>query len=144
MRKLMVLALVMVLGAAGWAQGETYQVDPVHSFAVFKIKHANAGYVFGRFNDPTGTFELDEQNPENNKLQVTLKVENIDTANEQRDAHLRSPDFFNAKQHPEISFTSTAWKKLEENKYEVTGDIKLMGETKSVTIEVETLGPAKD
>ena len=119
---------------------DNYKVDTVHSSVVFRIKHANASYFWGRINDPAGSFTLDEADPGKSSFTVELQAAKVDTANERRDNHLRSPDFFNAKQYPNITFKSTSVKKLEENKLEVTGDLTLHGQTKPVTAVVELVG----
>jgi polyisoprenoid-binding protein YceI len=119
---------------------DSYKVDPVHSAAVFRIRHANIGYVWGRFNDPGGTFTLDESDPAKSSFNVEIKVENVDTHNAQRDTHLKSPDFFNARQYPTISFKSTSVKKGEGNTLQATGALTIHGVTKTVTVPVELTG----
>lgn len=126
--------------AAPSARAESYKVDPVHSMAVFRIRHANVGYVWGRFNDPAGTFTLDESDPAKSSFNLEIKVENVDTHNAQRDAHLKSPDFFNAKQYPTITFKSTSVKKGEGNTLQATGALTIHGVTKTVTVPVELTG----
>ena len=120
--------------------GETYKADPVHSSAVFRAHHAGAAYVWGRFNDPAGTFMLDESDLTKSTFSSEIQVANVDTHNEKRDAHLKSPDFFNAKQYPTITFKSTSVKKGEGNFLQVTGDLAMHGVTKSVTVPVELTG----
>jgi polyisoprenoid-binding protein YceI len=120
---------------------DTYKVDPVHSSAIFRIQHANIGYVWGRINDPAGGYTLDPADPTRSTFNVELQVNNVDTHNDKRDAHLKSPDFFNAKQFPTVTFKSTAVKKGASDKVlDVTGDLTLHGVTKSVTIPVELTG----
>ena len=92
---------------------DNYKVDPVHSTSAFRIKHAGAPPFWGRFNEPNGTFMLDEADPTKSTFTIELKADNVDTANAKRDAHLKSPDFFNAKQYPAITFKSTSVKKGE-------------------------------
>src|SRR5688500_12714372 len=98
-----VATLILVVAAPAFA-AESYKVDPVHSTAVFRIKHANVSFFSGRFNHPEGSFVLDEADPTRSSFNIVLKVDNIDTANAQRDTHLKSPDFFNSKQYPTITF----------------------------------------
>jgi polyisoprenoid-binding protein YceI len=136
---LIVFALVVALGLPALA-ADNYKVDPVHSSVVFRIKHANTAYVWGRFNDPAGSFTLDEADPSKSTFAIELQAAKVDTANAQRDNHLRSPDFFNAKQYPAITFKSTSVKKLEDNKLEVTGDLTMHGQTKPTTAVVEITG----
>jgi polyisoprenoid-binding protein YceI len=136
----MMAAAVLVLAAQVRA-AETYRVDPVHSSAVFRIKHANVAPFWGRFNDPTGTFVLDESDPSRSSFTIEIAVDKVNTGNAQRDNHLKSPDFFNARQYPRISFKSTAVKKAEgENMLEVSGELTLHGVTKPITATVELTG----
>jgi polyisoprenoid-binding protein YceI len=131
--------LAFVFGAPAFA-AESYKVDPVHSSAVFRIKHANVSFFAGRFNAPDGSFVLDEADPSKSSFNVVLSVDKVDTANEKRDAHLKSPDFFNAKQYPTITFKSTSVKKGEGSALQVTGDLTMHGVTKSITVPVELTG----
>ena len=134
------LSLVLLLAFAAVTRADTFKVDPVHSSTVFRIQHANLGYVWGRINDPAGTFVLDAD-PTKSTFNVELQVANVDTHNDKRDAHLKSPDFFNARQYPSITFKSTAVKQgANANTLEVTGDLTLHGVTRSVTIPVELTG----
>jgi polyisoprenoid-binding protein YceI len=133
-------ALVIALSAFPALAGDTYKADPVHSSVVFRVKHANASYVWGRFNEPAGTFVLDEADPTKSSFTVELQAAKIDTGVAQRDGHLKSPDFFNARQNPKITFKSTSVKKLEDNKLEVAGDLTLNGQTKPITVVVELVG----
>jgi polyisoprenoid-binding protein YceI len=120
---------------------EHYKADPVHSTSVFRIKHANTAYFWGRFNDPGGSFVLDEADPTKSTFNVELLADKVDTANPKRDAHLKSPDFFNAKQYPKITFKSTSVKKgAGDNMLEVTGNLTMHGVTKPLTVAVELTG----
>lgn len=131
------LALVTVLPA--WA-ADSYQVDPVHSSALFRVQHANAGYTWGRINDPVGSFVLDDADVTKSSFTVEVPVAGIDTHNEKRDAHLRGTDFFNVKQYPTITFKSTSVAKGEGNLLQVTGELTLHGETKTITVPMELAG----
>jgi polyisoprenoid-binding protein YceI len=132
---IVLLALVVQVRA-----GDTYKVDPVHSSIIFRIKHMNISNVFGRFNEPTGTFVIDDADPTKTTLNFEIQAANVDTHNAQRDTHLKGPDFFNAKQFPTITFKSTAVKKGEGNMLDVTGDLALHGVTRSITVPVEITG----
>jgi polyisoprenoid-binding protein YceI len=142
MKRFAAVFLVAVLGAISSQAlaAEKYKADPVHSSVVFRIKHANSAYFWGRFNEPAGEFTLDQTDPAKSTFSVELQAAKVDTNNERRDNHLRSPDFFNAKQYPNISFKSTSVKKLEDNRLEVAGDLTLHGQTKPVTAIVELVG----
>ena len=137
---LAVLFTALAVGAGPVRAAETYKADPVHSSSAFRIKHAGAAYFWGRFNEPAGSFVLDESDPTKSSFTVDLQVANIDTHNEKRDAHLKSPDFFNARQYPTISFKSTSVAKGEGNVLLVTGNLTMHGVTKPVTVSVEPTG----
>jgi polyisoprenoid-binding protein YceI len=111
---------------------DEYAVDPMHSGVNFKISHLGLSWIHGRFNSYFGSFALDAADPGKSSFALTIKTESIDTNNAKRDEHLKSPDFFNAKDFPAITFKSTAVKPAKEG-YEVTGDLTLHGATKPVT-----------
>lgn len=130
-----------VLAGAGserpsMAPADGYTVDTVHSAVIFKIEHDGVGTFFGRFNDIEGSFNLDAANPESSTMNFTIKTDKVDTANADRDKHLRSPDFFNTKQFPEATFTAKSVKKKSDGAFDVTGDLTLMGLTKPVMVKV--------
>ena len=81
---------------------DTYRVDPVHSSVIFRVKHFGVGYFYGRFNEASGAFVVDAANPSMSSVEVQVKADTVDTHNPKRDQHLKSPDFFNAKQFPVI------------------------------------------
>jgi polyisoprenoid-binding protein YceI len=123
-------ALFSVLGALpAWA--DEYNVDGTHAAVSFKIAHLGLSWTHGRFNDVSGTFTID---PVASKcsFSLTAKADSIDTNNARRDTHLRSPDFFNAKQFPAITFQSTSVQPTQGG-YQVTGNLTLHGVTKPVT-----------
>ncbi len=122
--------------ATASAPADTYTVDAVHSGAVFKISHVGVGWIFGRFNQLEGSFVIDKDEPAKSSFALTIKADSVDTGNAKRDNHLKSPDFFNAKQFPLITFKSTAVKAISEG-YEVTGDLSLHGVSKSITFALK-------
>ena len=85
---------------------DTFAADPAHSSVIFRVKHMNTSYAWGRFNDIAGTFSLDEADPSKSHARIQVKTASIDTGQPNRDQHLKSPDFFNAVQYPTITFTS--------------------------------------
>jgi len=130
---------VISLGIAGSLAveaAENYSVDPVHSSVTFMIPHLGISYIHGRFNDLTGNFILDKDAPTKSSFSLTIRVESVDSNNKQRDTHLRSPDFFNDKQFPLLTFQSTSVKPVEGG-YEVTGDLTLHGVKKPVTFTLK-------
>lgn len=130
-KPLFAIALTAALAACPPARADNYAIDTMHSGVTFKISHLNLAWVFGRFDEFSGTFTLDPD-PAKCEFNLSIKTESVDTNNANRDKHLRSPDFFNAKQFPLITFKSTAVKQGKDG-YEVTGDLSMHGETKSVT-----------
>ena len=137
----LVASIVLAFVAAPVFAADTYKVDPVHASVTFRARHMNIGVVYGRFNALAGQFTLDEADPSKSSFNFEVQAGSVDTGNEKRDAHLKSPDFLNAKQYPTITFKSTAVKKsAQANALEVTGDLTLHGVTKSITVPVELLG----
>jgi len=130
-------------GAATPASAEQFKVDRVHSSVVFRVKHMGVSYFYGRFNDVSGSFAFDDADESKCSFDVEVKTESVDTASDKRDNHLKSPDFFNARQYPSIRFKSTAVKKTADNTYEVTGELTLLGQTKPLTVTVERVGVGK-
>jgi polyisoprenoid-binding protein YceI len=137
LRLLLTLAL---FASAAVAQAETETVDAVHSSVLFRIKHMNTSYCWGRFNDIQGTTNLDGAEP---SLDVTLVVDSVDTANAKRDEHLEGPDFFSAKQFPTITFKSTKVTKVDDANYNVEGNLTLHGVSKPIAIKLERTGTAR-
>jgi len=141
-------ALLLLAGLAGVETlyqaraGETYQVDPLHSSVVFRVKHANTAFFWGRFNDITGTFALDSADPSQVKLEFQVKAASVDTANTKRDQHLKGPDFLNAVQFPTITFASKSVEK-SGTAYLVTGDMKLHGVTRPITVQLTPTGTGR-
>jgi len=123
---------------------DTYKVDPAHSAIVFRIKHLGISYVYGRFHNPSGAVRFDEKATENGFVEISAKVQDIDTGNTQRDDHLKSPDFFHAEKFPLILFKSKGIKKREGRLYDVMGDMSLHGVTRPMSIVVEFTGSGKD
>lgn len=140
-----VLACSPLLAAsAAHAATENYSIDGSHTGVVFKINHLGFSNTFGRFNTVEGSFTLDREAVEKSAVTVKIKSESIDTNDAKRDKHLRSPDFFNVKLHPEITFTSTAIKKVSDNEFEVAGNLLLNGVTKPLTLKLTKLGEGTD
>lgn len=130
--------------SAAAAVTATWKVDAVHSSVVFRIKHGNMTYMWGRFNDPSGEVNIDESDLASSSVKVEILAEKVDTANGGRDNHLRGPDFFNAKQFPEITFVSTKITKASDGIYEVSGDLTLLGKSRPLTVRMEKTGEVKD
>lgn len=137
---LVALSTALLFGQPTSLAGDTFKLDPVHSSLLFKVKHLGVSYSYGRFNEMDGQIVWDSADPSKSTFSVTVKTSSVDTANAKRDEHLRSPDFFDAKQFPTLSFKSTSVKPAGENKYEVTGDLTIRGVTKPITVTLEHVG----
>jgi polyisoprenoid-binding protein YceI len=124
------------------AAPDTFSIDKNHSSTQFKVRHMMSN-VIGQFRDFDGSVTFDRANPEKSTVEFTIKTASIDTANANRDNHLRSPDFFDAEKFPAITFKSTAIKAKSKTEFDVTGDFTMHGVTKSVTLPVTFLGFAK-
>jgi len=134
-----VAALSLVSSALSTAWADTYKIDPVHSGVTFAAHHAGAGWVPGRFNQVSGELNIADDLAKST-FSVEIPVDSLDTNNEKRNGHLKSPDFFNAKQYPTISFKSTSVEKTDDTHLKVTGDLTLHGVTKSISFPVELTG----
>ena len=121
-----------------------YTLDPSHSRIGFVARHAMVTKVRGSFNEFEGSGYLDVEDPANSRLELRIQAASIDTRNADRDAHLRSNDFLDMQQHPEITFVSTAVEQVDDEHYRVTGDLSIRGVTKPVTVDMEFTGAAVD
>ena len=126
------------------AAAETYTVDSEHTYILFKVKHVNIGNSYGRFNGAVGRFTVDDAVSGNNFIEMTVNAADVDTDVDKRDGHIRGPDFLNAEKYKHISFKSTAINPVDENTFEVTGDLTLLGKTRSITVNVRQTGAGKD
>lgn len=133
-------ANAIVAASVASADAKAYEVDAVHSAVVYRIKHQNVAWNYGRFNKFSGQFNLNVENPSESVLNIKVDAASIDSANTKRDDHLRGGDFFNAKEHPELTFTGKTFTKKSDTMWEVTGDLTLLGQTKSITVNVEDTG----
>jgi polyisoprenoid-binding protein YceI len=125
----------------------TWTIDGAHSEAAFTVKHMMITKVRGRFSDVEGTLHLDEAEPAESRVEVTIAAASIDTREEDRDAHLRSGDFLDVESYPDITFRSTAVEgfRLEEgSEFTVKGDLTIRGVTKPVELRAVYEGRGQD
>jgi polyisoprenoid-binding protein YceI len=141
LRRSLVVVAIAFLPATGGA--DTYDVDAVHSAVMFRAKRMGVVYVYGRFNEFAGTIDLTGDDVSAGKLTLEVKTTSVDTGNQRRDDHLRSPDFLNAAQLPVMKFESTGVRAVG-GAFEVSGNLTLHGVTKPVTATVEKVGSGKD
>jgi polyisoprenoid-binding protein YceI len=134
---LAVLALGFVRPAS--AATETYVIDPVHSTLNFSLRHLVSKFT-GSFTKVTGSIQVDRADLSRSSVEAVVDIASLNTADEKRNGHVKSPDFFDAAQYTTARFKSTAWKKTGEDAYAVTGDLTLKNITKPVTLQVKLLG----
>lgn len=135
--------IIMTTAATGITALRTFQIDPAHSQAEFQVRHL-LSRVRGRFTDISGTIDFDQETPENSSVAFSIRTASIDTNQPDRDAHLRSDDFFAVEKYPTLTFISTAITARSAQQYDVTGDLTIRGVKKSVVLPVTYLGAAKD
>lgn len=120
-----------------------WKLDPAHTLVEFSAKHLMISTVKGRIAGVEGTIDLDEKEPSNSSVEVTLDAQTLDTRLEQRDQHLRSGDFLDVEKFPEIKFRSTDIQGDEQN-FKLTGDLTIRGITRPITLDVTFEGRTKD
>lgn len=121
-----------------------WDLDPAHTRIGFSAKHAMVATVRGAFNDLTGSLHVDFDEPDNSRAEIVLKAASVDTRNTQRDDHLRSADFFDVEQWPDITFSSTRIEEVGDNALVVSGDLTIRDVTKPITIPIEFTGTHTD
>jgi len=122
----------------------TWSIDPTHSIAEFAVKHLVVTTVKGRFRDLEGTIKIDEAQPEISAVEAKIAVVSIDTNVADRDAHLRSDDFFNAERYPYITFRSTRVERIDDQRFKLIGDLTIRDVTKEVVLDGEYEGRIGD
>ncbi|MGA9520440.1 MAG: YceI family protein [Myxococcaceae bacterium] len=120
-----------------------WNIDPSHSEVTFTVRHMVVAKVRGTFTKLTGTVESPDDDPSHGKVDVTIDTASISTRDDKRDEHLRSADFFNVQQHPELRFRSTGMEGSGK-KLKMKGTLDMHGVTQPVTLDVEHLGQMKD
>ena len=139
--KSVIFTIFVILLVASFAFGaEKYTIDTAHSSASFKVKHLVISNTKGDFKELSGVIWLDEANPANSSVEVIINVASLDTDNDKRDGHLRSPDFFDAEKYPNITFKSTKVVK-DGDGYMLTGNLTIKDVTKEVSFPFEMVGP---
>lgn len=134
-----ILASLTILIAATALSAETYTIDSVHSSVGFSLRHMVSKFT-SSFTKVSGTINYDAAKPEASSVEATIAIDSVATANEKRDAHLKSPDFFDFAKFPAASFKSKAWKKTGENTFDVTGDLTIKDVTKEVVLKTTLVG----
>jgi len=136
--------IITAMLPAAVSAAEDYNVDTAHSYVLFRVKHLGIGYSYGRFNGLNGSMAYDEADPSNNAVTLQVESKNVDTFVSKRDNHLRSADFFHVEKYPAIRFQSRSFEKVDDDAYRITGDLTLMGRTRTITAEAVQTGAGKD
>jgi polyisoprenoid-binding protein YceI len=118
-------------------------IDPAHTEVQFKVKHLVISTVTGRFTSVRGSIQAAKPDFSDARVRFEADVDSINTGNEQRDGHLKSPDFFDAANHPTLSFVSTSMAKKGEGRYELTGNMTIRGTTRPMRLDVVYHGTVK-
>jgi polyisoprenoid-binding protein YceI len=143
----MTVALSLLLALTGTARAAetagSYELDSTHSYVLFKVKHLQIGWSYGMFGHSEGSYTLDPGDLAKTSFEIRVKTDSVFTAVEKRDQHLKSPDFFNAKEFPWLTFRSTKVEKSAQG-WQITGDLTLHGVTKPVTVPVTLTGAGQD
>jgi polyisoprenoid-binding protein YceI len=121
----------------------TWKLDPSHTTIEFVAKHMMITTVKGRFAELEGTIAADEADFENSQVEATLKTASLDTRVDQRDTHLKSADFLDVDNHPDVTFKSTSISGAKEH-FKLTGDLTIRGTTRPITLDVTFEGTGKD
>lgn len=126
------------------ATNTLWKIDPTHSEVQFKVKHLVISTVTGSFSSYDGKIEADGDDFEQAKATFTADINSITTNNEDRDQHLKSDDFFNAEEYPQLKFESKNFEKVGDGDYRVTGDLTIRNVTKEVELNVVHGGTVND
>jgi polyisoprenoid-binding protein YceI len=122
----------------------TWAIDPSHSLVEFAVKHLMISTVRGRFGDVKGTITLNDANPAQSKVEIEIGTASIDTRAEQRDAHLRSADFFDVEKFPSMKFTSKRIDGDINGEFKIVGDLTIRNQTREVVLDAEFQGKTRD
>jgi len=122
----------------------TWSIDPAHSHVEFAVKHLMISTVKGRFAIVRGTVQTVDGDPSRSTVNIEIDVDSIDTREAQRDAHLKSPDFFDVEKFPTLTFTSTRISDVRGEDFRLIGDLTIHGVTREVALDVTSEGRGKD
>ena len=134
------IAGALVVSAVASANAAEWDLDKAHSSAEFKVSHMVVSNVVGKFTDMDATLQFDGKDLATGSVEATVQIASINTANERRDGHLKSADFFDAEQYPTMTFKSTKVIPGEGNEFQLVGDLTMRGVTKPVTFDCEFNG----
>ncbi|RVU39141.1 polyisoprenoid-binding protein [Hwanghaeella grinnelliae] len=148
MRKFLATMAVLAIPAMGvssaaHAEPHEYELDPAHTSIGFLVGHVGYDKVLGMFLESSGSFTYDEETQTLSDVKITIESESVFTNHEKRDQHLRSPDFLNAREFPEMTFTVTKAEKISDTAGKVYGELELIGLKKPIVLDV-TLNKAAE
>ena len=119
----------------------TWELDTAHAEVGFSAKHMMVTTVRGRFTDVAAEVHIDEEHPEQSHVNATIQAASLVTGDDQRDGHLRSPDFFDVETYPTITFRSTQVSRRKDGEFELTGDLTVRDVTREITLKGDFAGP---
>lgn len=136
---LLAAALAAAASSSLSAAVETYAIDSTHSTIQYSLRHLVSKFT-GSFSTVSGAIVVDRDNLEKSSVQASIDIGSVNTADEKRNAHLKSPDFFDFAKFPTMTFKSTSWKKTGEDTFDVTGNLTIKDITKPVVLKAKLLG----
>ncbi len=138
------ILLIAMSGNALVAGNYEFELDPVHSAVLFKVKNGDTTYIYGRFTQVAGMITLDDRKePKTIGIKAEVPSKKVNTNDKARDKHLKKSDFLDIRKHKTISFESKESKKTEDGKYEITGGLTLLGQTHPITVVLDMTGLKK-
>jgi polyisoprenoid-binding protein YceI len=145
-KPLLATLLAATLALPGLGQAADYVIDTekAHAFIQFRISHLGFSWLLGRFNDFSGTFSYDEENPAASSVEVTIDTASIDSNHAERDRHLRGEDFLHTSKFPQARFVSAGYQATGEDTGVLSGKLTLRGVTRDIDIEVKQTGQGED
>lgn len=138
-RFLSAVCVFLAFAGSSARANDIFKFDQAHSTITFKVRHM-LGTAKGKFTKFSGTIEVDREHPEKSSVAATIQAASIDTAITKRDEHLRTADFFNVQQYPEITFKSRRVKQTGANSGEIAGDFTMHGVTRPITLNIQLQG----
>lgn len=144
LRNALIVVAALSAAAAGFAAAEPFTVDTSHSHIEFSVRHLGISNVRGEFKDYNVNLLIDTESLPTSSVELAIAAKSIDTGVDRRDGHLRSSDFLDIDNHPEITFKSKSIRAKGDGEFEVTGDLTIRGVTRQVVMPVTLAGPIKD
>jgi polyisoprenoid-binding protein YceI len=143
---------IALLAARAVSAADVYTIDPAHTSVVFSVAHSALSYTYGFFRKASGMYAIDKANPANCRFRFSIEANSLDTNNQERDEHLRSADFFNVQQFPDITFETTKCEAPPTQDggivYQLTGNLTVHGVVRPINVPLRMLGegpgPRKD